>query len=195
MTSSVQSALRTLIVTTALAASAARSAGAQSTKGVFVGIQYAGAAVSAREAAQKLEFGSGFGVHAGLGLTNTWSLLANFDRSVVTGSNSTEVALTQYDALLRLNLAGATSPLKLFATAGATGRTADKGRSFEGVAPTAGGGVQLFLSSKLAVHGTALWTFGNLTRASQVSGSNLDQQFKSTGTRVQAGASLYLLGH
>lgn len=176
-------------------ASAATAVSAQSTKGLFLGIQYAGASVSAKDAAQKLEFGNGFGVHAGVGLTDGLSLLANFDRSVVTGANSTDVALTQYDALLRLNLIGASSPLKLFLTGGATARTADKGRSFENIAPTGGAGAQLFIGPKLAVHGTALWTFGNLTRANQVNGSNLEQQFKTTGTRIQAGASLYLFGH
>ena len=186
---------RAAAVTVLAFAAAAPAVEAQSAKGVFVGIQYAGASVSAREAAQKLEFGNGFGVHAGVGLTDALSLLANFDRSVVIGSDDADVALTQYDALLRLNVIGATSPVKLFLTAGATARTANQGRSFENIAPTGGAGAQLFLSPKLAVHGTALWTFGNLTRASQVSGNTLDQQFKTTGTRIQVGASLYPFGH
>jgi hypothetical protein len=180
-------------VSAALCAVAVTS-GAQSSKGLFVGIQYTGASVSVKDAAQKLEFGNGFGVHAGLGLTDTWSLVANFDRSVLTGSNNTDVELTQYDALLRMNLIGGGSPLKLFVTAGATARTANRGRDFEGIAPTGGGGAQLFITPRIAVHGTALWTYGNLTRASQVSGSNLEQQFRSTGTRIQAGAALYLFG-
>jgi hypothetical protein len=185
---------RTVVVATALTLSTTSAAGAQSAKGVFLGIQYAGASVSVKEAVQDLEFGSGFGVHAGLGLSSRLALLANFDRSVLTGSNATDVSLTQYDALLRLNLIGAASPLKVFVTAGATARTANQGRDFDGIAPTGGGGAQLFITSALAVHGTALWTFGNLTRANQINGNRIGQQFASTGTRVQAGASLYLFG-
>ncbi|MFN7799093.1 outer membrane beta-barrel protein [Gemmatimonas sp.] len=185
--------LRAALAAATLSTTAAASAEAQSGKGLFVGIQYAGASVNVKDAADDLEFGSGFGVHAGLGLSERWSVLGNFDRSVLTG-NSADVRLTQYDALLRLQLIGAASPVKLFVTGGATARSANAGRDFEGIAPTGGGGVQLFLSSGLAVHGTALWTFGNLTRANQLSGNTIDQQFTSTGTRVQAGASLYLFG-
>ena len=167
---------------------------AQSAKGLFVGIQYSGASVNVKEAAQDLEFGNGFGVHAGIGLTDRFSLLANFDRSVLTGANDNDVELTQYDALLRMNLLGAGLPVKVFLTGGATARTANSGRDFEGIAPTGGAGAQLFITPRLAVHGTALWTFGNLTRASQLNGNDLDQKFTSTGTRIQAGASLYLFG-
>ncbi|GAB1344809.1 outer membrane beta-barrel protein [Gemmatimonas sp.] len=182
---------------TAIAATllvAAASAEAQSGKGLFVGIQYAGSSLGVKDAAEDLTFGSGFGVHAGVGVSERWAVLANFDRSVLTGANDTDVELTQYDALLRLNLVGATSPLKLFATAGATARTANSGRDFEEISPTAGGGLQLFLAPKLAVHGTALWTFGKLTRASGLSSNTIDEQFQSTQARVQAGVSLYLFG-
>lgn len=167
---------------------------AQSGKGVFLGIQYAGSSLGVKEAAEDLKFGGGFGVHAGVGVSERWAVLANFDRSVLTGANDTNVELTQYDALLRLNLVGAKSPLKLFAAAGATARTANSGRDFEEISPTAGGGLQLFLTPKLAVHGTALWTFGKLTRASGLSGNTIDEQFQSTQARVQAGVSLYLFG-
>lgn len=192
-------ALRSHLVASALAVcavSATAHAQAGSTKGVFLGIQYAGASVSVKSAAEDLEFGNGFGLHAGLGLSDSWSVLVNFDRSVLTGADSNaEVKLSQYDALLRLNLLpGPESPVRLFVTAGATGRAASGTTEFEGIAPTAGGGVHLFLTPKIALNGTALWTFGNLTRASQLSNSTRDT-FKSTGTRVQAGVSLYLFSH
>jgi len=190
-----RSARRAALAATALALSAGATAGAQSTKGVFLGIQYAGASVSVKSAAEDLEFGGGYGLHAGLGLNDTWGVLVNFDRSVVTGGNDTDVALSQYDALLRMTVLGRGSPLRAFLTAGATGRSANRGRDFESIAPTAGAGAQLFITSKLAVNGTALWTFGNLTRASQLTGNASDQQFTSTGTRVQAGVSLYLFGN
>ncbi|MFO0074625.1 MAG: hypothetical protein ACK55A_21425, partial [Gemmatimonas sp.] len=67
--------LRAALAAAALSTAAAASAEAQSGKGLFVGIQYAGASVNVKDAADDLEFGSGFGVHAGLGLSERWSVL------------------------------------------------------------------------------------------------------------------------
>lgn len=180
----------------ALAFAPISTATAQSTKGLFLGIQYAGSSLDAKSAAENLDFGGGFGLHAGIGLNNTVSILANFDRSVLSGrSGTTNVTVSQYDALLRLNLfPGAGSPLRVFATGGATARSANAGRDFEEIAPTAGGGVQLFLSSKLAVNGTALWTFGKLTQAAQLT-NGTEGQYETTQARIQVGGSLYLFGH
>jgi hypothetical protein len=186
--------LRAALVATTLAATA-MSAGAQSSKGVFLGIQYAGSSLDVKSAAENLDFGGGFGLHAGIGFNNTFSVIANFDRSVLTGSSSnTNVTLSQYDALLRVNvLPGGSSPLRLFVTGGATARSANAGRDFEEIVPTAGAGAQLFIGSALAVNGTALWTFGKLTQAGQLSNST-PGQYESTQTRIQAGVSLYLFG-
>lgn len=65
--------LRAAFTAAALSATAAAKAEAQSGKGLFVGIQYAGASVNVQEAAEDLEFGNGFGVHAGVGLSERWS--------------------------------------------------------------------------------------------------------------------------
>lgn len=186
--------VRTIISAVALGASSV-AADAQSTKGIFVGIQYAGSSLNVKSAAENLEFGNGFGVHAGLGISDTWSVLANFDRSVLTGSTSNaDVTLTQYDALLRMNvLPGAGSPIRVFLTAGATARSVDAGREFEQISPTAGAGAHLFVTPKIAINGTALWTFGKLTQADQLTAGQ-NGQFESTQTRVQAGVSLYLFG-
>lgn len=173
----------------------AMTAGAQTTKGVFLGIQYAGSSLDVKSAAENLDFGGGFGLHAGIGFSDTFSVLANFDRSVLTGgSSNTNVTVSQYDALLRVNvLPGGSSPLRVFVTGGATARSANAGRDFEEIAPTAGAGAQLFITPKLAVNGTALWTFGKLTQAGQLSNST-PGQYESTQTRIQAGVSLYLFG-
>jgi hypothetical protein len=173
-----------------LALAVAPKAGAQS--GPFVGLQYSGSSVSVKGAADDLKFGSGFGLHAGLAMTR-WAVLANFDRSVLT-RNASDVTLTQYDALLRVNLLGSGSPLQLFATGGATGRSASKGTDFKSIAPTGGAGVQLFITPHLAVNGTALWTYGNLTRAAQLTPSAPAGTYSSTQTRVNVGISLYPLG-
>ena len=193
MTRSLRPATTATMLLAGLGLAHAAHAQSGSTKGLFAGIQYSGTSVSVRSAAQDLEFGNGFGVHAGLGLSDNVSVLVNFDRSVLTGSdNAQDVKLTQYDALLRFNvLPGAGSPVRLFVTAGATGRTANAGRDFDGIVPTGGAGVHLYVTPKFALNGTALWTFGNLTRASQLS-NRTDETFRSTATRVQAGVSLYL---
>ena len=182
-----------MALTLGVAGTAQAQAGAG--RGLFVGLQYAGASVSVKEAAENLEFGSGFGLHAGFGMSDNVSVLVNFDRNVLNRRRDNEdVTVSQYDALLRYQLfPGADSPLRVFGTAGATGRAASGTTEFEGVAPTAGAGVQLHVSSSVALTGTALWTFGNLTSLRELTGGGTTREtFRSTGTRVQVGASLYL---
>ena len=165
---------------------------AQAQAGPFVGIQYSGSSVSVKGAAEDLKFGSGFGLHAGLA-GNRWAVLANFDRSVLT-RDAADVTLTQYDALLCLNVLGSGSPFQVFATGGASARSASKGEDFKSIAPTGGAGVQLFVTPHIALNGAALWTYGNLTRANQLSTNAPAGTFKSTQTRVNVGVSLYPLG-
>ena len=121
------------------------TAEAQSTTGLFLGVQYAGSSLSIKSAVEDLDFRGGFGLHAGIGLSETWSVLANFDRSALTGSTTgTDVVLTQYDALLRMNMfSAAGGTLRVFLTGGATARTTNAGRNFEQIAPTAGGGAAM----------------------------------------------------
>ena len=179
-----------MVTGAALMTLAATTAEAQS--GPFVGLQYAGSSVSVQGAAQDLKFGGGFGLHAGIGGSRL-AVLANFDRSVLTRDDA-DVRLTQYDALLRLNVMP-TSPVQLFVTGGATARSASRGEDFKNVAPTGGAGVQLFVTPQIALNGTALWTMGNLTRASDVGTSAPAGTYKSTQTRVHVGVSIYPFGH
>lgn len=171
-------------------------AGAQSgnTRGPFVGIQYSGASVSVREAAENLEFGSGFGLHAGVGVSDNVSILINFDRNVLNRRrDNNDVTVTNYDALLRYHLfPAAGSPLRVFGTVGATGRAATRTVEFKGVAPTAGAGIHVNVTPMIGLTGTALWTFGNLTSLRELTGGETTRDtFRSTATRVQVGASLY----
>ncbi|MBL0939505.1 MAG: outer membrane beta-barrel protein [Gemmatimonadaceae bacterium] len=176
---------------------AAAPAGAQSgnTRGLFVGLQYSGASVSVKEAAENLEFGSGFGLHAGLGISDNVSFLVNFDRNVLNRRrDNNDVTVTNYDALLRYHLfPAAGSPLRVFGTVGATGRAATGTTEFEGVAPTAGAGLHINVTPMIGLTGTALWTFGNMTSLQDLTGGGTTREtFRSTATRVQVGASLYL---
>lgn len=164
-----------------------------STAGLFVGLQYTGAALDLAGAAKTVKFGSGFGMHAGLGLGQTLTLLVNYDNNKLPTSGSGSTKLTQVDALARIHiLSGSGSAIRPYLTGGVTARTAKGTSDFQGKAPTGGAGVTVQLPG-ISLFATALWTFGNLTSSSAlVSGKS---SFSSTGTRVQIGTSYYLLGH
>lgn len=184
-----------IALTLATVASANLQAQPGSTRGVFFGLQYTGSSISAKSAAENLKFGSGFGLHAGAGISDNVSILANFDRGVLTRRfDNSDVTISQYDALLRLYLVpGVESPFRVFATGGATGRAATGSTDFDGIAPTGGAGVHLGLGNNVALTASALWTFGNLTRIGTITGGNTSKQdFKSTQTRIQVGGSIYL---
>jgi len=182
--------LRSLAVLLALASGTSPLA-AQS---LFGGIHYSGAALDLEGASKKVDFGGGYGLHAGVGLGSSLQLVVNYDRNSLAGTSTTAASadVAQFDALARLIVLSA-SPIRLFATGGVTGRTVKMGESFDGMSATGGGGVMLKVLPVLALSGTALWTFGNLTSASQLQ-NRTGNEFKSTGVRVQVGASFFLLG-
>jgi hypothetical protein len=164
--------------------------------GLFGGIHYSGASLDLEGASRKVDFGGGYGLHAGLGLGDALQLVVNYDKNTLTGSGTTGNAdVAQFDALARLFLLlPPGSPLRVFATGGVTGRTIKLGQEFDGLSPTGGAGVFLKVIPKVAFTGTALWTFGNLKSASQLQ-NGTGNEFKSTGVRVQVGASLFLFGN
>jgi len=172
--------LRSLAVLLALASGTSPLA-AQS---LFGGIHYSGAALDLEGASKKVDFGGGYGLHAGVGLGSSLQLVVNYDRNSLAGTSTTAASA---------DVAQSASPIRLFATGGVTGRTVKMGESFDGMSATGGGGVMLKVLPVLALSGTALWTFGNLTSASQLQ-NRTGNEFKSTGVRVQVGASFFLLG-
>lgn len=191
--------LRSLMVAGAAAALVCSvPAKAQSTSGLFVGAQVTGAALNFGNAAQKVDFGGGWGVHAGLGFGEGFSLLANYDRSSLPaqgGGGNFDIG--QWDALARFNLmAGA--PIRPYVQAGITGRVAKSstfgGTSgdyrFSGQSPTAGLGAQLFLGSSVAIDGGVNWTFGRFS-STENGGSPFGTSLDARGTRVIVGLSLY----
>jgi len=181
--------LRSLAVLLALASGSSPLA-AQS---LFGGIHYSGAALDLKGASKQVDFGGGYGVHAGLGLGSGLQVVVNYDRNSLTGSGASASAdIAQFDALARYFLLSS-SAIRVFAAGGVTGRTVKLGESFEGVSATGGGGLMLKALPRLALTGTALWTFGNLTSTGQLQ-NRTGNEFKSTGVRVQVGASLFLLG-
>jgi hypothetical protein len=169
---------------------------ARAQTGLFVGAQVTGASLSYKDAAQKLDFGSGYGVHAGLTLGSSLGVLVNYDKNTLGGSTG-DTDLGQWDLLGRLSFIGL-GPVKTYLTGGITGRVAKSptfnggsaGYDFSGTNPTAGLTAQLFITSKLAVDGSALWTFGKFNDTNGYSASKVE----ATGSRVSVGASWYLFG-
>ncbi len=166
--------------------------------GLYVGAQVTGASLTYKDAADKLDFGSGFGVHAGLTLGSTFGVLVNYDKNTL-GSSGGNTDLGQWDVLGRLGFM-ALGPVKTYLTGGMTGRATQSpsygGRvgdyKFSGMNPTGGAAAQVFITSKLALDGSVLWTFGKF---SDTRNGSLDPgRVSATGSRVSLGASWYLLG-
>lgn len=173
---------------------AAVSARAQT--GLFVGAQVTGASLNYKDAAQNLDFGSGYGLHAGLMLGSSLGVLVNYDKNTL-GASGGDTELAQWDLLGRLRFIGV-GPLRTYLTAGVTGRSTDAqvyngltgDFSFSGTNPTAGLTGQIMVGSKLAVDGGVLWTFGKFNDTQGYSASKVE----ATGSRVSVGLSYYLFG-
>ncbi len=169
---------------------------AQAQTGLFVGAQVTGASLNYKDAAQNLDFGSGYGMHAGLMLGSSLGVLVNYDKNTL-GSSTGDTDLGQWDLLGRLRFIGV-GPLRTYLTAGITGRTAASkvyngtagDFDFSGTNPTAGLTGQFTLGSKLAVDGGVLWTFGKFNDTQGYSASKVE----ATGSRVSVGLSYYLFG-
>lgn len=185
---------RMVMAVVTLALLAAAPAHAQT--GLFVGAQVTGASLSYKDAAQDLDFGSGYGVHAGLMLGSSLGVLVNYDRTTL-GSSLGDTELGQWDLLGRFRFIGV-GPLRTYLTAGITGRSTESriydGNTgdwdFSGTNPTAGLTGQFMVGSRLAVDGGVLWTFGKFNDTPGYSASRVE----ATGSRVSVGVSYYLFG-
>ncbi len=184
---------RTLMMAAALLLAAAP---ARAQSGLYVGAQVTGASLNYKDAAQNLDFGSGYGVHAGLALGSSLGVLVNYDKNTL-GSSGGDTDLGQWDVLGQLRFVGV-GPLKTYLTAGITGRKAASSIyngttgnfDFSGTNPTAGLTAQFMVLPKLAVDGALLWTFGKFNDTGGYSASRVE----ATGSRVSVGASYYLFG-
>jgi hypothetical protein len=185
---------RIIMAVTALTLFSAASAQAQT--GLFVGAQVTGASLSYKDAAQELDFGSGYGVHAGVMLGSSFGVLVNYDKNTL-GSAVGDTELGQWDLLGRFRFIGV-GPLKTYLTGGITGRSTESkiydgatgDFDFSGTNPTAGLTAQFMVGSKLAVDGGVLWTFGRFNDTAGYSTSRVE----ATGSRVSVGVSYYLFG-
>ncbi len=178
-----------------LAAGLLTAGTAHAQTGLFVGAQVTGASLDYKDAASKLDFGSGVGVHAGMMFGSSFGVLVNYDKNTL-GSSGGNTDLGQWDFLGRLSFIGL-GPARTYLTGGITGRKATSSFysgstgsfDFSGMNPTAGLTAQLMLGSKLALDGGVLWTFGKFNNTGDYA-----SRVEATGARVSVGASYYLFG-
>src|SRR5512140_3213382 len=164
--------------------------------GLYVGAQVTGTSLTYKDAAANLDFGSGVGLHAGLQLGSLFGVLVNYDKATL-GASGGNTDLGQWDILGRLSLISL-GPVRTYVAAGVTGRKATSGFyngttgsfDFSGMNPTAGFNGQAMITSKLAIDGSVLWTFGKFNDTHGYSSSRVE----ATGSRVSVGASYYLFG-
>lgn len=169
---------------------------ARAQSGLYGGIQWTGASLDYKDAVQQLDFGSGYGVHAGANLGTLIGVLVNYDKNTLSSSGG-DTELGQWDVLGRLRFIHI-GPLKTYLTGGITGRSAASkiynGKTgtfdFSGTNPTGGLMAQIFVTSKLAIDGGLLWTFGKFNDTKGYSASRVE----ATGSRVSIGASFFLIG-
>jgi len=184
------------ILVAAVALTLLGASNAQAQSGLFAGVQWTGASLTFKDATENLDFGSGFGVHAGLNVGSSFGVLVNYDKNTL-GASGGDTDLGQWDLLGRLRFIPI-GPLKTYMTAGITGRSATSkiyngstGKfDFSGTNPTAGITAQMMITSTLAIDGGVLWTFGKFNDTQGYTASKVE----ATGSRVSVGASFFLFG-
>jgi hypothetical protein len=173
---------------------AAMPVGAQA--GLFVGAHATGASLTNQNEKQSghypVEFGSGYGMHAGLWFSGAFGVLVIHDRTIH-GVKAKDVDLSQWDFLGRMPYLEA-GPARAYLTAGLSKRASassssddDRGDfTFYGMAPTAGLTGQFAVTSRLVVDAGVLWTLVSYTDNFGHSASHLN--------RLAVGVSYFLFG-
>lgn len=164
--------------------------------GMFFGAHATGASLTNQNGKQSdnypVEFGSGYGMHAGLWFSGAFGVLVIHDKSIH-GVKTEDADLGQWDFLGRLSYIEA-GPARAYLTAGlskrpSTSSSSDDDRGdflFYGMAPTAGLTGQLAVTSRLAVDAGVLWTLVSYTDDRGHHASHLN--------RLAVGVSYYLFG-
>ncbi|MDP1892298.1 MAG: hypothetical protein Q8K55_15525 [Gemmatimonadaceae bacterium] len=164
--------------------------------GMFFGAHATGASLINQSDKQSgnypVEFGSGYGMHAGLWFNSAFGVLVIHDKTIH-GVKTEGVDLGQWDFLGRLSYIEA-GPAKAYLTAGLSKRASTSADSddnrgdllFHGMAPTAGLTGQLSVTSRLAVDAGVLWTLVSYTDDLGHSASHLN--------RLAVGVSYYVFG-
>ncbi len=200
--------VRHALVGTVAAALAAEPAGAQwpsyslaSSKGPFVGVQGDVVALGARERLGETDFGGGARLHAGYGIRPQFAIVIDAGRATIYGDEGRS-SLVHVDFVARYALAGffrhampyvegGFSHRRLALDADVPGSTPEK-LGFSGPGIAIGGGLQLFLSPRVAVGGALRWATGplNATEDHRQLGASFGLDARST--RISAGLTWYL---
>ena len=164
--------------------------------GMFFGGHATGASLTNQNEKQSsnypVEFGSGYGMRAGLMFSRAFGVLMIRDRSI-RGVRTEDVDLGQWDFLGRWPYIEA-GPARAYLTAGLSKRASTSSSSddncgdflFYGMAPMAGLAGQLAVTSRLAVDCGVSWTL--------VSGTDNLGHSASHLNRLAVGVSYYLFG-
>lgn len=181
---------------------------ASSTKGFFLGAHLNGTALSAEDLSDDTESGGGLGVQVGYGFTPRLALVldgtgARFD---VDGE---EFTVAHFDVALRYAFTGQTRRFVPFLELGYSGRAAaqedvtfflDDGSTvtgdleLSGTGFTFGGGLQYYVSPKVAIGAGVKWTTGEFDTVKFDDVSVSDLGIDAMSARVNLGLTWYPMG-
>jgi opacity protein-like surface antigen len=187
-----------------LAAQAGAPAGApaSSTKGFFLGAHLNGSAVKADDLSEDSESGGGLGLQLGYGFTSQLALVLDGTAALIE-SNGEEATVGHFDIALRYAFTGQTRRVVPFLELGYSGlAVAQDDAVLEGVPGTGdltitgsgytlGGGLQYYVSPKLALGVGLKWTSGEFDRAEFAGEEIEDLGIDATSTRINLGITWY----
>ena len=198
-------ALAALLLAAAPAAAQTGDAGAavaSSTKGFFLGAHLNGTAIGADDLSDESETGGGLGVQLGYGFTRSLALVLDGTGSLM-GSGDEEFTLGHFDVAIRYAFTSPTRRVVPFLEVGYAGFAAQQDDaeiegstetgdlSLVGTGVMVGGGLQYYVSPKLALGLGLKWTTGEFTEA-EIGGVRLeDLGIDATTTRVNLGLTWY----
>ena len=192
-----------LLCSTAAAPAVAQGvAPASSTKGFFVGAHLNGSSLTADDFNDETQDGGGAGLHLGYGFTSRLALVTEFTVAALDDGNGGDIGFGHFDLGLRYAW---TSPTRRWVPSlelGVTGRALaqedavlDDGEphdvSLSGAGFTVGGGIQYYVSPKLALGAMVKFTGGELDRFKVDNVSIDDLNIDASSTRVNLGITWY----
>ena len=191
-----------LLCATAAPAMAQAVAPASSAKGFFVGAHLNGSSLTADDFNDDTENGGGAGIHLGYGFTSRLALVTDFTVAALDDGAGGEIGFGHFDLGLRYAW---TSPVRRWVPSlelGISGRALaqddallDDGARHEvsltGGGFTVGGGIQYYVSPKLALGAMVKFTGGEFDRFKVDNVSVDDLNIDASSTRVNLGLTWY----
>lgn len=175
---------------------------ASSSKGLFLGAHLNGSAIRADDLGDESETGGGLGLQLGYGFTSQLALVLDATGALI-GSDDEEATLGHFDIALRYAFTGQSRRVVPFLELGYSGvAVRQDDAALEGVPGTGeltltgagftlGGGIQYYVSPKVALGVGLKWTTGELDTAEfegeKIEGLGID----ATSTRLNLGVTWY----